>query len=182
LENQIISFPPPIPISIAILAGIAIGPLLLLLSYKPFRIAGTGHRLLVAIALSVTAWLAASWLSGAFAVGFAEVLGNVIVGALILAGASIVAFIPWSLLNWGFTLTLLLNIANEAKPITLEGWMDRFGGSDDGSQALFNGRLRMLISTGMATADGQQIKLTRYLGNFTGFVSTVAAILFNIQG
>lgn len=76
-------------------------------------------------------------------------------GVLLLATAMLLVYVLWSLLAWGFTLTLLTALAQARKPLTEEQWAAAYmQGGDLGTFA--QNRLRLLLGSGMVvTADGR---------------------------
>jgi hypothetical protein len=65
----------------------------------------------------------------------------------------------WSLLPWGFTLTLLTTLARDDRPLTLEQWMSTY--MQGGSLAGFaDNRLRLLIGSGMAALTEGEVIVT----------------------
>jgi hypothetical protein len=85
--------------------------------------------------------------------------GDVLGGILLLATAILLYHVFWSLLAWGFTLTLLTALAGNDRPLTLEQWMSTYmrGGSLAG---FAHNRLRLLIGSGMAILKEGQVVVT----------------------
>jgi hypothetical protein len=85
--------------------------------------------------------------------------GDVLGGVLLLATAILLCHVFWSLLAWGFTLTLLTTLARDDRPLTLEQWMSTY--MQGGSLAGFaDNRLRLLIGSGMAALTEGEVIVT----------------------
>lgn len=82
-------------------------------------------------------------------------------GALLLLTAILLCHVFWSLLAWGFTVTLLTAIASAARPMTLEQWISAYmQGGDLGDFA--HNRLRLLVGSGMVVARSGKITVTSF--------------------
>ncbi|RXH13513.1 hypothetical protein [Bradyrhizobium guangzhouense] len=82
-------------------------------------------------------------------------LADVVGGFFLLATAMMLCYILFSLLAWGFTLTLLTALVQVGRPLTSEQWAGAYmQGGDLGTFA--HNRLKLLIGAGMVTsADGK---------------------------
>jgi hypothetical protein len=87
--------------------------------------------------------------------------GDVLGGALLLATATLLWHVFWSLLAWGFTLTLLTALARVEQPLTLEQWISAYMQGGDISGFAHN-RLRLLIGSGMVTSRDDRITVTPF--------------------
>jgi hypothetical protein len=84
-------------------------------------------------------------------------VGDVLGGALLLLTAILLCHVFWSLLAWGFTVTLLTAIAGAGHPLTLEQWISIYMQGGD-LRGFAHNRLRLLVSTGMVvTRDGRVV-------------------------
>jgi hypothetical protein len=90
-------------------------------------------------------------------------LDDVFGGFFLLATATMLCYILFSLLAWGFTLTLLTALVQAGRPLTLEQWAAAYmQGGDLGTFA--HNRLKLLIGSGMVTAaDGKLTPTTKGL-------------------
>ncbi len=86
-------------------------------------------------------------------------IGDVLVGALLLLTAILLCHVFWSLLAWGFSVTLLTALARAAQPLTLEQWISAYMQGSDLSGFAHN-RLRLLIGSGMVVPSGDQLSVT----------------------
>lgn len=82
-------------------------------------------------------------------------LDDVLGGALLLATAIMFFYVLFSLLAWGFTLTLLTSLVQAGRPLTSAQWAAAYmQGGDLGT--FTHNRLKLLIGSGMVmTTDGR---------------------------
>ena len=82
-------------------------------------------------------------------------LDDMLGGIFLLATAMMLCYVLFSLLAWGFTLTLLTALVRAGSPLTLEQWAAAYmQGGDLGTFA--HNRLKLLIGSGMVMiADGK---------------------------
>jgi hypothetical protein len=116
------------------------------------RIGGTGRRFRIAAAAAATLFAAACF---ARSCTFEDALS----GALLLAGALIFWWIFWSVLVWGFTLTMLTSLARYKQPATLREWMSLYSRRDD-THAFAHNRMQLLLGSHLVTAVDGKIILT----------------------
>jgi hypothetical protein len=88
-------------------------------------------------------------------------LDDVLGGVLLLATALLFWWVIWSLLAWGFTLTLLTALAEGGRPLTMNQWLTAYMQGGDLSTFARN-RLQLLFGTGVAKRDGDHIVATRF--------------------
>ena len=168
------AFIPPPALLAALMGALVLPVLLIALSHPPFKVERPGWRFRLAVLGMTAVWL---MLLGLLP-GVKPVL-EILCGALILPTAVLVGFSFWSLLAHGFTISMLLSLAEAGTPLTLEGWMGAYGGA--GLQAFARDRMQVLFGLGMvvATPDGL-VQATRR-GVVTGRVAAVGLALFNID-
>ena len=86
---------------------------------------------------------------------FDDVLG----GVLLLTTSIMLAYVLYSLLAWGFTLTLLTALAQAGRPLTSAQWAAAYmRGGDIGTFA--HNRLRLLLGSGMAVSTDSTVTAT----------------------
>ncbi|MBA4033165.1 MAG: hypothetical protein C0480_00975 [Bradyrhizobium sp.] len=84
---------------------------------------------------------------------------DVVGGVLLLATAILLVYVFWSLLAWGFTLTLLTALAQAGRPLTEEQWAATYmQGGDLGTFA--HNRLKLLLGSGMIVAANGKVSTT----------------------
>jgi hypothetical protein len=86
-------------------------------------------------------------------------LDDVLSGILLLATAVLLVHVFWSLLAWGFTLTLLTSLAQSGRPLTETEWAAAYmQGANIGAFA--HNRLKLLLVSGMVVSSGGKIAAT----------------------
>jgi hypothetical protein len=86
-------------------------------------------------------------------------LDDVVGGILLLATGILLIYVFWSLLAWGFTLTLLTALAQTGRPLTEEQWAAVYmQGGDLGTFA--HNRLKLLLGSGMVVAADDKVSTT----------------------
>jgi hypothetical protein len=177
--HSFIDFEPPPAVYTAMIAGLSIIVFLILLSHGPFKFGGLGRRFRVAVFLSLALWVALLWLTGALVPLDSAGVMDLAAGAFVVATAIIAGFTAWSLLAWGFMLSILLSLAHQDGVVGLEDWMSDYGGGR-GLDSLLSGRLELLFRLGMVVRDGDRILLTPR-GAFTGRVARFYNFFFALR-
>jgi len=130
-------------------------PLLLFCYAQIPGIRGAGRRFRIG---STT--IAGLFVIACFALPGPRDFDDVLSGVLLLLTAILLYYVFWSLLAWGFTLTLLTALAGAGRPLTQEQWISAYmqGGS---LSAFAHNRLRVLLGFGMVVSAGGDIVVTR---------------------
>ena len=125
-------------------------PLLLLCYARIAATGGSGRRFRLGCA-TVTVLYAIACLARPGERRLDDMLG----GLFLLATAMMLCYVLFSLLAWGFTLTLLTALVQAGRPLTLEQWAVAYmQGGDLGT--FTHNRLKLLVSAGMViTADNK---------------------------
>lgn len=125
-------------------------PLLLLCYARIAATGGSGRRFRLGCA-TVTVLYAIACL----ALPGERRLDDMLGGLFLLATAMMLCYVLFSLLAWGFTLTLLTALVQAGRPLTLEQWAVAYmQGGDLGT--FTHNRLKLLVSAGMViTADNK---------------------------
>ena len=85
-------------------------------------------------------------------------VADVFASLLIWLTALLVFFSFWSLLAWGFTVSLLLALTRAEKPMTFEEWVRKYTGGGT-IETFARDRLDLLLRAGFARLDGDQVRL-----------------------
>ena len=143
--------------SAAICLSVAL-PLLLLCYARIPAIRGSGRRFRLGC-LSVIAL----YLIACIALPGPRHLDDLLGGLFLLATAMMLCYVLFSLLAWGFTLTLLTALFEAGRPLTSAQWAAAYmQGGDLGTFA--HNRLKLLIGSGMViTSDGKLAPTTKGL-------------------
>ena len=144
-----VDFVPTLPVGLSLSACGLLPAVLLGLSHGPLKVAAPGRRFIVAVALTWIAWLATSivvepdWV-------------DLIAGGLLLATASLAAFTLWTLIAWGFTLSMLLALAAQGRPLTEEEWALAYTRGQP-LEAFARDRIGVLLLLGLAKVRGDDV-------------------------
>ena len=131
-----------LPVAAAIVAAAILPLLLALMGHGPKIFRVPGRRFVVAAGVVVIGWSLATFSLGCR-------LPDFVAGGLILLGALLAEFTLWTLVAWGFTLTMLTTIADENEPISLDDWIRAYTGGRD-VEAFAEDRLGVLFRLKMA--------------------------------
>src|SRR4051794_11449564 len=96
-----VDFVPSPPVALSLVACGLLPVLLLALSHGPAKVAAPGRRFVLAALLAWAAWAAAMVAANPSAV-------DLLTGGLLLATATLAGFTLWTLVAWGFTVTMLV--------------------------------------------------------------------------
>jgi hypothetical protein len=147
------NFIPSPPIAAGIAAGLSLPTLIMLLSHGPGRVAAPGGRFVVAALLAVAGWVV--WLLALPACPLDDLLAS----AMIMATALLVGFTLWTLVAWGFTVSLLMTLARADRPLVFDEWVRSYTGGKD-VDAFARDRLGLLLRLGLARLDREQVRIT----------------------
>ena len=180
MSSRFIDFIPPPAVYTAIISALTIIVFLFLFSHGLFKVIKPGRRFCFAVFGSLILWPVLLWLTDAL-IPFNDLrLMDLIAGVFVIVTAIFVSFTVWSLLVWGFTLTMLLNLAQQDSAIELEDWINRYGGGE-GLETFFRDRMEVLFRYGMAVRNGDKILLTPGRGMLTGRVVRLLKCFFGIR-
>jgi hypothetical protein len=151
---------PPL-IAAAFLAALAIPCLLIGLAFGPASFREPWSRYKASVAIACAGWIATGLILAArgFSVPFFDWVASF---ALILASA-LAAFVIWSVLAWGFTLNMLLHIANANRPVDTLTWVKLYSGHRSFRQIAVD-RLHILFASGLARRHGENVELAAGMG------------------
>ena len=144
-----IEFVPSVPVAISLATCCALPVVLVVLSHGPWRIAPPLRRFLTAAFISWAVWLIAM-----AAVGPGWV--DCVTGTLLVATATLAGFTLWTLIAWGFTLSMLLALERTRHPLTIEAWTRAYTRGRP-LDALAQDRLGLLFRLGLAEMRGESL-------------------------
>lgn len=168
-----IDFIPSPPVALALLAVGLMPVYLIALSHGPWTVAAPGRRFLVAAG---TAWL--TWVMLVIASRAADVVG-VVAGGLLLATATLAGFTLWTLVAWGFTLTMLLMLARAGRPLTEAEWILAYTRGKPLS-VFARDRLGVLFKLGLAESRGDRVVMTPRRGRLFARATGLLRGLFGL--
>lgn len=127
--------------------------MLLCLSRGPCRITAPGPRFKVATVAVSIGW-------GAFLLWDASpALADIVASLLIWLTALLVGFSFWSLLVWGFTVTLLMRLVEAPRPLRFDEWVAAYTGGGS-AETFARDRLSILVGMGLARQEDEYVRLT----------------------
>ena|ERR1700761_3350055 len=164
----------PAPMQWVAIALSSLFPLFPLALAKARAFRGSGARYVVACVIATVV----------FFVAFIILPGehdlfDALSGFLILATAMLFWNVIWSLLAFGFTLTLLTALVQAGRPLTRSQWVTAYMQGADLRKFARN-RLQLLIGTGMAKYEGNNIVATPF-GSFAATFVRSTRLLFGIR-
>jgi hypothetical protein len=152
------SIVPPPPILASLAAALLLPLLLAVLSHRPCRIAPPGGRFLLAALAVAAAWTGC--------LPFAEDTADLLAGALLLVAAVLAEFTIWTLLAWGFTVSLLLALARQGQAVDLDDWIESYTDGQT-AESFSHDRLAVLLRFGLATRTNDRLVRTPIAGRWT---------------
>ena len=163
---MLIDFIPSQAIACSLVACSLLPGVLLLLSHGPCRIPAPGRRFVVASMLTWVAWVAAMIAMGPGWVDAAT-------GLLLLMTATLAVFTLWTLIAWGFTLSMLLALARGGRRLSVEEWAEEYMNGKSLS-AFARDRLGILLALGLVEVHDGRVVMTAPRGRI--FANSAAAL------
>lgn len=168
-----IDFIPSLPVALSLAVCGLLPVLLLALSHGPAKVTAPGRRFVLAAALAWAAWFAAMVVANPSAV-------DALTGGLLLGTATLAGFTLWTLVAWGFTVTMLVALDRAGGPLTADEWALAYTRGKP-LDALARDRLGVLLRLGLAELRGDEVVMTP--GRGRSFAKLAAALrrLFGLQ-
>jgi hypothetical protein len=167
-----IDFIPTLPVALSLAAVVLLPAFLLALSHGPLKVTAPGRRFVLSAALMWVAWLAAM-------LGTAPGAVELVTGGLLLATATLAAFTLWTLVAWGFTLSMLLALRRAGRPLTADEWARAYTrGKPPGAFA--RDRLCVLLKLGLAEVHGYVVVMTPGRGRVFARITVFLRGLFGL--
>lgn len=161
-----IDFVPSQAVALSLAACALLPAVLLIVSHGPARIRPPGRRFAAAALLT---W--AMWASAMIALRPGWV--DVVAGLFLLMMATLAGFTLWTLIAWGFTLSMLLALARAGRPLSVDEWAKEY--TRGKSLAAFaRDRLSVLLALGLAEVHGERVVMTAARGRI--FAKSAAAL------
>jgi hypothetical protein len=167
-----INFVPTWPVAISLLLISFLPLLLVILSHGPWKVIQPGKRFFVAVLTTWVIWAVAITL------GSAPVI-DVVTGALLLAAATLAMFTFWTLIAWGFTISMLLALSRTSQPISLEEWIMAYTNGKP-LAAFSKDRISLLVKLGLAKHEGNELVITSYWGRRVACLTNLFRVLFGV--
>lgn len=147
------SFVPCPAVAFSLLAVGLLPVYVLGLSHGPGKVRPPGRRFMIAAGLTGITW------AGLMVVPAAPDPADVVAGGLLVLTALLAGFTLWTLVAWGFTLSLLLTLARADRPQTLDQWVVGYTGGRP-LTAFSQDRLGVLFRLGLAEERGGRVVMT----------------------
>jgi hypothetical protein len=168
---------PPWTIGVAIACALLILPIFALVWQVAAALRESGRRLIASVVLASALWVCL--LTAGAALGFPIRGIDIAAGVAILLAGAICAFLIVSLLAWGFTVSIVRDLGEAAKPLSLGAWKAAFG-RGVGFDAFARDRLALLTTLGVARVNGRQLTLTDR-GRMIARLARLGMIYFAIE-
>jgi hypothetical protein len=180
MDDVAAAFVPPSEIFAAIIACAILPVLLLVLGREIFRRMSLGRRFVVAVFGAIVVWVVLILILPVWGVGDAEVrLVNLIAGALVMVTGVLVAFSLWSLLAYGFTISMLLSLAQSGTPLALDEWRQTYGGV--GLEQFGQDRIGVLLGFRLVRQKAERLEIVSGRGQLFAGLVHIADVLFSID-
>lgn len=147
-----VDFVPP-PAVVASLAACLLLPVLLLaMSHARAKVHAPGRRFVLAASVVWLTWAGAM-------TGMTPDRIDVLTGGLLLATATLAGFTLWTLVAWGFTVSMLLALHRAGRPLTVDEWAAAYTGGKR-LDAFARDRLGVLLKLGLADVRDGAVTMT----------------------
>jgi hypothetical protein len=163
---------PPVGVIVSFAACVLLPLVLLALSHGRLGVGAPGKRFVVAMTISWVAW-------GAAMLAVSPEWVDLISGALLLATATVIGFTLWTLIVWGFTLSMLFALARAGRPLALEEWAQEYTRGRS-LEAFARDRLGVLFALRLAETRGEEVAMTPRRGRAFAKVVLVLRRLFGL--
>ncbi len=166
-----IDFIPSAAVAMSLVACGLLPVFLLSLSHGVLKVAAPGRRFVLAASLTWGAWLATLPATVPDGVDLATSI-------LLLATATLAGFTLWTLVAWGFTVSMLLALNRSHEPLSVEEWaLEYTHGKPIATFA--RDRLGILFKLGLAETRGTDVVMTPVRGRV---FAKAAGLLRNLFG
>lgn len=167
----------PYAIEVAVYCSVLIALVLVMSRYAPASLKTPGSRFKISVATGWFFFLAA--LSYGLLFNLQMDVLDVFAGVSIVLSATIITFIFWSLVVWGFTLNMLLAITALENPVSLDDWIKQYLGEKD-TNRLTADRMKILLAAKFAHLDQDQTYNLTRSGYFGTRIYRFARGLFGV--
>ena len=172
------SFALPVPILLSFCLLGTLPLVLVVLSHGPLRVTAPGRRFVVAALLVVIMWI-----SGLITLHDGEAsdaFADLIVAALLMMGGLLSAFTLWTLIAWGFSVSLLLALSRHGGTLDSSSWVRAYTGGQS-LERFAKDRQRILLKFNLAQAGETGVRITPWPGKAVSFVAIALRRLFGVR-
>ncbi|CCQ50016.1 hypothetical protein [Crocosphaera watsonii] len=89
-------------------------------------------------------------------------------------------FTLWTLVAWGFTLSMLIALSRENQPVTLEDWIRAYTNGQT-LETFTLDRLGVLFRFGLATYDNDRVIITAKVGFLVAQMTRLLRLFFGLK-
>jgi hypothetical protein len=151
-----IDFVPSATVAMSLVACVLLPVFLLSMSHGALKVNAPGRRFVLAASLTWLAWLATLPATAPDSV-------ELVTSVLLLATATLAGFTLWTLVAWGFTVSMLLALNRSQVPLTVEEWAMEYTRGKP-IDAFARDRLGVLFKLGLAETRGDEVVMTPVRG------------------
>ncbi|MBA4189951.1 MAG: hypothetical protein C0467_18355 [Planctomycetaceae bacterium] len=168
-----VDFMPSAAIAMSLVACGLLPVFLVSLSHGVLKVSSPGRRFILATALTWGAWLATLPATVPDAI-------DLVSSVLLLATATLAGFTLWTLVAWGFTVSMLLALNRADEPLTVEEWALEYTRGKP-MEAFARDRLGVLFKLGLAESRGGNVVMTPLRGRLFAKGAGALRNLFGIH-
>jgi hypothetical protein len=167
-----IDFVPSAAVAAALAASGLLPVFLISLSHGALKVTAPGRRFVLAAALAWAAWLATLPATSPDAV-------DLVTSVLLLATATLAGFTLWTLVAWGFTVSMLLALDRACGPLSVDEWAIEYTRGKP-IDAFARDRLGVLFKLKLAEARGDSVVMTPARGRLFAVAAGTLRTLFGL--
>ncbi|VTT97521.1 Uncharacterized protein OS=Crocosphaera watsonii WH 8501 GN=CwatDRAFT_1333 PE=4 SV=1 [Gemmataceae bacterium] len=168
-----VDFVPSAAVAAALAACGLVPAFLIALSHGVLKVVAPGRRFVLAAALAWVAWLATVPVTAPDAV-------DLVTSVLLLATATLAGFTLWTLVAWGFTVSMLLALDRAAAPLTVDEWALAYTRGKP-IDAFARDRLGVLFKLKLAETRGDVVVMTPVRGRLFALAAGTLRTLFGLS-
>lgn len=168
-----IDFIPSASVALSLAACVLLPVFLLCLSHGVLKVLAPGRRFILAAMLTWGAWLATLPATASDAV-------ELVTSALLLATATLAGFTLWTLIAWGFTVSMLLALNRASEPLSIDNWALEYTRGKP-LDAFARDRLGVLFKLGLAETHGDAVVMTPLRGRLFAKCAGLLRTIFGLR-
>ena len=166
-------FTPTPAVACSLAASVLLGLFLLALSHRPCKVAAPGRRFALAVALALVCW------SGLLLLFARLDVVDLLSAACMLATAVLAGFTLWTLVAWGFTVSLLMALYRADGPLSPADWINLYTAGKT-IDAFRDDRLGLLFRLQLVRRQGDHVVAESRRGRRVARVTSLLRFLFGL--
>lgn len=143
--------PPPL-VGIAIACAALMPTLLVALRWGPSRLRSPGNRFKITIMFAWVIWVSAG--TTIYAANNGTLLIDWLAGTTAMLAATLTLYVVWSMLAWGFSVSLLMTLRAAGRPLDLDEWIKEYTHGCSIKKVCLD-RLRLLTGISIVNQHGE---------------------------